>query len=178
MSAFIDHRTVGHRTKPGTPSSVRFWSKVMGGSYEHCWLWLGGKDPAGYGLFYLRPGSYTKAHRWSYEDVRADIPKGLAIDHLCRNPGCVNPWHLEPVSHRENNLRGMAPGAKALRRDRCIHGHLYELHGVLRTGRRVCRLCRVTYSSAYSALSHSEAERRKSAGVPVVDLAAIFQLSA
>lgn len=47
----------------------------------------------------------VKAYRWSYEYHRAEIPAGLHLDHLCRNPGCVNPWHLEPVSPLENMRR-------------------------------------------------------------------------
>jgi len=37
------------------------------------------------------------------------VPDGLELDHLCRNRYCVNPHHLEAVSHRTNVLRGFIP---------------------------------------------------------------------
>lgn len=48
------------------------------------------------------------AHRLSYELFVGPIPDGYELDHLCRNRGCVNPAHLEAVTHRVNVLRGLA----------------------------------------------------------------------
>lgn len=70
-----------------------------------CWLWTGGKDPDGYGVF--SDVKAYRAHRWSYEYHIAPIPEGLVLDHLCRNPSCVNPWHLEPVPIGVNTRRGV-----------------------------------------------------------------------
>lgn len=75
-----------------------------------CWLWTGGKAGGGYGQFAPAPGVSRPAHRWGYEHLRAEIPPGLDIDHLCRNRACVNPWHLEPVSRAENFRRGQRWG--------------------------------------------------------------------
>lgn len=75
-----------------------------------CWIWQGSVSNTGYG----RIGS-RYAHRVSYERSNGPIPDGLTIDHLCRTTLCVNPDHLEPVTHRENVLRGMSPGAIAYR---------------------------------------------------------------
>lgn len=75
-----------------------FWIKVQkipGG----CWNWLGGTS-RGYGIF-----RGVKAHRWSYEHLVGPIGEGMVIDHLCRNPSCVNPGHLEQVTVAENNRR-------------------------------------------------------------------------
>lgn len=140
---------------PRVPAVVRFWPKVNqdGAVPAHrpdlgcCWLWTAGTDGYGYGAFNWRPDNGAtfriEAHRWSYQDACGPIPDGLELDHLCRVPQCVNPAHLEPVTHRENILRGEAPSAKWARRTHCSSGH--ELAGGnIRTeqnrGRR-CRTC-------------------------------------
>lgn len=70
-----------------------------------CWDWVGARGQDGYGR--LREGATTiQAHRWSYEIAKGPIPTGLVIDHLCRNTGCVNPDHLEPVTTAQNTQRG------------------------------------------------------------------------
>ncbi len=169
-----DRRQFNGRTPQGTPTAERFWSKVLGGDFEHCWLWMAGKDPKGYGMFYVAAGQMVRAHRWAYEDLRAEIPAGLVIDHLCRTPACVNPWHLEPVTDRINVLRGFGPGARALRRSECLRGHRYAETGVIRSGRRVCRECLLRYQEEYHKLTFQEVMRRKELGIPVVDLDAVF----
>ncbi len=79
-----------------------------------CWHWTGAKTDKGYGRFYLNGNKH--AHRISYELLIGPIPNGLVIDHLCRNPSCVNPAHLEPVTHVENVKRGdhVAKGWKGI----------------------------------------------------------------
>lgn len=68
---------------------------------DGCWEWTGPKTAGGYGLF-----AQTSAHRAVYERLRGPIPEGLDLDHLCRNRGCVNPAHMEPVTRSENLRRG------------------------------------------------------------------------
>lgn len=89
-----------------------------------CWDWVGARDRHGYGCVGngLR-GGLQRAHRMMYERLRGPIPPGLELDHLCRNPACVNPDHLEPVDHRTNVLRGASPAAKAFHRPTCKRGH-------------------------------------------------------
>ena len=70
-----------------------------------CHQWAGCKGPAGYGVFWMHSRRWL-AHRASYELFVGAIPEGLELDHLCRNRMCVNPAHLEPVTHRENIIRG------------------------------------------------------------------------
>jgi len=78
--------------------------------YEHepmsgCWIWIGARIPEGYGHFNLF-GRAQGAHRVSYFLYRGSLGAHDVIDHLCRNPSCVNPDHLEVVTHKINLNRG------------------------------------------------------------------------
>ena len=76
----------------------RFWAKVI--KTETCWNWTGAKVN-GYGVV-KRDTVQGQAHRYSYEMAKGPIPDGLFIDHICRNPSCVNPDHLRPVTQKQN----------------------------------------------------------------------------
>lgn len=120
-----------------------FWKKVRKGTPVQCWEWQGLRSSKGYGHVYAGATYLGVAHRCSYELVVGAIPEGATIDHLCRNRACVNPAHLEPVSQRENVLRGIGHSAQNARKTHCHDGH--ELAGdnlYLRNGRRHCRACR------------------------------------
>lgn len=108
-----------------------------------CWRWTGRTNNHGYGVFAIRQ-RHTYAHRWSYEQFVGTIPAGLELDHLCRNPSCVNPAHLEAVSHRVNTLRGDSMSARHARRTHCNAGHEFTSQNtaIKRDGSRACRECK------------------------------------
>lgn len=127
----------------------RFWSKVDKNGRNGCWLWTASKTTKGYGQFSLgsrKNGTYfmAKAHRVAYELLVAPIGGSLTIDHICRVRHCVNPDHLEPVTNRENILRGTSPSAVFARRTHCIRGHLLSGDNLYipPAGWRLCRTCR------------------------------------
>lgn len=77
----------------------RFWDKVLFTS--DCWEWIAGKDKDGYGIFKLDK-KVIKAYKYSYELYNGKISHNLEMDHICENRKCVNPAHLQAVSHQEN----------------------------------------------------------------------------
>jgi hypothetical protein len=118
---------------------ARFWAKVE--KTDTCWVWSAAKI-SGYGAFKL-DGRAIRAHRFAYELLVGPVPEGLPLDHLCRNRACVNPAHLEPVTHRVNILRGEGACAVKARQTHCIHGHEFTLENTyLKSGKRQCRTCR------------------------------------
>lgn len=106
---------------PRITTADRFWEKVdkngpvpdFAPHLGPCWIWTAFRTDDGYGKFNWRNGQL--AHRYLFE---GRIPAGHELDHLCRVRHCVNPDHLEPVTRRENVLRGDNPSARGYRRVR------------------------------------------------------------
>ena len=111
---------------------ARIWSSIR--LEGECWIWQGTLNHAGYGYFTFKQRGYL-AHRYIYALARGPIPPMLDLDHLCRRPACVNPAHLEAVSHQVNMFRIRAP--------HCGKGHLYTLENtyIYKNGKRACRQC-------------------------------------
>lgn len=124
------------------PVEDRLWPRLVEES-GGCWRWTGSTISGGYGRIRV-DGVQRSAHVVAYELVVGLVPPGLILDHLCRNRACCNPAHLEPVTFRENVLRGQGTGARYARRTHCAAGHPLEgTNLVLREdGGRRCRICR------------------------------------
>lgn len=112
-----------------------------------CWSWsahLHKSNGGRYAVFYPKHGKSVLAVRPIYEHYVGDISTGLVPDHLCKNASCVNPYHIELVTAKENILRGENPAAKFARRTHCNNGHEYtqENTRITKAGARLCRTCR------------------------------------
>lgn len=128
---------------------ARFWAKVNKAGPTHptlgteCWLWTASIKPQGYGEFWAGE-DHVYAHRFAYVLLVGPIPAGLQIDHLCRVRRCVNPAHLQPVTQRENVLRGEGFSAANAAKAECPSGHPYAGGNlsVRKGGWRGCRECK------------------------------------
>lgn len=112
-----------------------------------CVIWTKAIQSKGYGVSWDPDRrKLVLAHRQAYAQEHGPIPDGMVIDHLCRNPACVNPEHLEAVSQSVNVRRGQAGEMSALRaqtRTHCPHGHKFTPENTYHApdGRR-CKECR------------------------------------
>ena len=114
------------------------------GLSQDCWNWQAATnnkpESRAYGQFWLN-GKLVLAHRFSYETEVGQIPEGLQLDHLCRNPRCVRPDHLEPVTRSENVRRGNVckPATHCKRGHEFTKANTYIRH---QGGTRECYACR------------------------------------
>ena len=131
-------------------SQLRFWSKVE--KTSSCWNWMSAKNNRGYGRFWL-DNRFVLAHRLSYEWLVGEIRDGMELDHLCKNPTCVNPKHLEPVVHRVNILRGDTIMALEAKQGHCKNGHPLTKENCRPDkwvqGERACIICQRAYYRAW-----------------------------
>ena len=125
---------------------ARLLAKIAKDNKTGCWNWLGGVTPENYGMAYNTiERRHQTAHRASYEAFIGPIPEGMQVDHVCRNPQCVNPLHLQPVTAALNNLRAYIATSRGEKPtpDHCINGHLRSLFWVQAKGKGQgrCRIC-------------------------------------
>lgn len=152
---------------PRKPLADRFWPKVEKRAPAECWEWTGYKSSLGYGQIMGADQKLRGAHRVSYELAGGVIPAGYHLDHLCRNPRCVNPAHLEPVTPRENTRRGDAGKhvqQRAALLTHCKHGHPINDTNTYRDkrGRRSCKVCAIARQNVRRATNRAHGLPRDS----------------
>lgn len=150
-----------HHERIVRPLPERFWAKVDKTHPSGCWVWTAALCN-GYGMFGFNG---MRAHRLAYIELVGEIPAGLVIDHLCRNRACVNPAHMEPVTNRENILRGVGIVAQCAAKTHCPKGHPYDEANtwMSKAGSRHCRTCKNAKDRARRAAAAALREPRSPA---------------
>ena len=95
------------------PVEVRFWRQVE--KSEGCWLWIGHRQPSGYGRMTVPVGGghrKVRAHRVAWELHNGPIPDGMQVCHRCDNPPCVRPEHLFLGTSQDNTNDKIAKGRR------------------------------------------------------------------
>lgn len=136
-----------------------FWALVdSSGGPGACWLWRG-RFRNGYGAFSIRHFDFP-AHRIAYTLCMGPIPEGLELDHVrargCTSKTCVNPAHLEAVTHRENCMRSTGVATINARKTHCINGHAFTPENTRMEfsrghTKRACRACDAIKQRKYNA---------------------------
>lgn len=141
--------------KKATPLLQRLHGNIaMPNGPGCCWIWQRAKRPGGYGITHVGHKTWY-VHRLTHTLYNGPIPEGYEIDHLCNQPPCCNPAHLEAVTPKENKRR------KRERRTHCSNGHEYNAKNTRTTTtrhgktQRSCRICQAASQRRY-------AKRRKS----------------
>lgn len=123
---------------------LRFQKYIELDLLEGCWLWKSNINENGYGYFKINYKN-MRAHRVSYQYWNGPISKNYEIDHLCRNRSCVNPQHLEAVTHQENTKRGLQSKPhlnQHVNKTHCKRGHEFnEKNTYVKDSSRHCRIC-------------------------------------
>ncbi len=152
LAVHDDGIPANHGIVPYQPLPQRIIDKIDVGD---CWEWTGAKA-RGYGYTWYE-GKVSPAHRVVYELLVGGIPDGLQIDHLCRNPPCVNPDHLEPVTSEENTRRGI----RRRKGSSCVYGHTLSgdnLYIYPKSKQRGCRACARRRNREYSERKRSSSD--------------------
>lgn len=133
---------------------TRFFSKIkidpnVTWNGTPCWLWTASTDKNGYTRFFFL-AQCRAAHIVSYWLFVGATPKGLELDHLCRRRHCVNPTHLDAVTHYVNVVeRGIGLSAINAKKTHCKRGHEFTPENTIPyRGNRLCRTCSVAHDQS------------------------------
>lgn len=135
-----------------TDPAQRFWNFVLPEPNSGCWLWTGALGRDGYARINIL-GKSAQAHIWSYRHFVGEVLEGLELDHVCRVRCCVNPGHLESVTHFENMRRSPLHG---MHRTYCAQGHEYTKENTYQSKQRHCRTCGQAASRRYKAMKRAK----------------------
>ena len=130
----------------------RFWDKLQPEPMSGCWLWTASLS-GGYGHY-----DHGRAHRIAYLALVGPTP--MQLDHKCRVRSCCNPEHLEPVTSRENTMRGSGLAAQEAARTHCPRGHALSGSNLVasclrRKGKRNCKQCARLHTQKWRASRQS-----------------------
>lgn len=122
------------------------WDSVIcniEGIEDNCHIFRGYKDRDGYARVSIK-GKKVSVHRYMWKKEYGTIPKGMVIDHKCRNKDCCNIKHLRVVTHKINSRENIQGASWQLNKAKthCKHGHEYSIKNTyVYNGKRHCREC-------------------------------------
>lgn len=122
LRSLTDDQPTNGTARP--PLMERFWRGVECLGPWDCWPWLRSRQSSGHGRFSIR-GRHMQAHRVAYELTRGPIPDGMLVRHLCSNPPCCNPNHLE-IGTQTDNMRDMVEAGRSTANSRNARAKLTE----------------------------------------------------
>ncbi len=125
------------------PNPERIWKFIkIPKDPNGCWIWIGCFHWNGYGQLTFDHEHY-RSHRFVYEYLVDQIPKGIELHHVCENRRCVNPFHLQPLTPKEHMMKGMGIGRINIEKTHCNHGHKFTKENIINyNGWRYCRKCK------------------------------------
>lgn len=142
-----------HGQREAQASDMRRLLEKVAIGEDGCWRTTGSVTGKGYARFRF-DGRSGHGHRFAYLALVGPIPDGLELDHVCRVRHCVNPAHLEPVTHLEN-LKRRKPSEEWARSQptHCVNDHEYTRDNTYNrpNGKRDCRICKNAEKARYRA---------------------------